>query len=104
MSLSRDPALRMSKTETLRRFWYPIVPISLLAVGPRSVGLFGEDMVIWQDNAGTVSALEERCSHQAVRLSLAAFRDNRPACAQHRWKFDGSGRCTRIAATRAGGR
>ena len=31
----------------LRRFWYPVMPVSALADGPKPFRLLGEDLVLW---------------------------------------------------------
>lgn len=84
------------------RWWYPVAATAELDAGPRPALLFGEELVLWRDEAGAPHAFADRCPHRGTRLSLGAVRvvDGKAQleCPYHGWRFDGGGRCLRIPA------
>jgi nitrite reductase/ring-hydroxylating ferredoxin subunit len=88
--------MKIADAPVLRRFWYPIISQARLAKGPQALSLFQEDMVVWQGAGGLVSALADRCGHEAVRLSPGEVCGDRLICPHHHWEFDAGGRCVRI--------
>jgi nitrite reductase/ring-hydroxylating ferredoxin subunit len=76
-------------------YWYPIIRIAELGPKPKAVRLVGRDIVLFRD-AGELFALDDRCPHRGVKLSLGQC--NYPgsgtiSCPYHGWTFDGgSGR------------
>lgn len=80
---------------TLRAFWFPLCPRSLLqqaSVLPFTV--LGRHLVIWASANGSVGALEDRCSHRSARLSQGQVHtDGYLSCPYHGWRFDPSGHC-----------
>jgi nitrite reductase/ring-hydroxylating ferredoxin subunit len=64
---------------------------------PLAVVCGGEDIVLFRDAAGRALALEDRCPHRRVPLSLGEVKDGRLQCGYHGWTFDGAtGACTGI--------
>ena len=64
---------------------------------PLAVVCDGEDIVLFRNPAGLALALEDRCPHRRVPLSLGEVKDGRLQCGYHGWTFDGaSGACTAI--------
>jgi len=97
-----------TRQDALRRFWYPVIPVADLAAGPRPFTLLGQQIVLWQDGAGQVSALADRCLHRTARLSKGFVENGVLKCGYHGWEFAADGRCLRIpqrsadTATRTG--
>jgi nitrite reductase/ring-hydroxylating ferredoxin subunit len=60
--------------------------------------LFGEEIVVWRDAAGTAQVWEDRCPHRGMRLSFGFVRGDRIACLYHGWQFGAEGRCLAIPA------
>ena len=89
----------VTQQPTLRRFWYPVIPMSRLQVGPKPFRLLGENLVLWLDSAGRPHAVEDRCAHRSAKLSLGWVEGDDVVCPYHGWSFDGSGACTRIPQT-----
>jgi nitrite reductase/ring-hydroxylating ferredoxin subunit len=58
----------------------------------------GEPIVLFRDKGGAIRALEDRCPHRRVPLSLGRVLDNGMLqCGYHGWTFDGAtGRCMAI--------
>ncbi|SFJ49813.1 Phenylpropionate dioxygenase, large terminal subunit [Paenibacillus sp. UNC496MF] len=83
-----------AEQQVLRRYYYPVMPVSELIEGPRSVAMFGEPVVVWLDAAGKPAAAIDRCCHRAAKLSLGGTRDGCIVCPYHGWTFDRDGKCT----------
>ena len=88
--------MRVTRHPVLRRFWYPLLPVRLLADGPKPFRLLGEDLVLWLDGEGKPAALADRCCHRTAKLSLGFCEDGRIACGYHGWSYDRDGRCVKI--------
>lgn len=89
----------VTKQPVLRRFWYPVIPETLLQDGrPKPFRLLGEDIVVWLDKAGEPHALIDRCCHRSAKLSEGWVNEQTGTiiCGYHGWEYDGSGACTRI--------
>lgn len=57
----------------------------------------GHEFVLFRDADGIARALENRCPHRRVPLSLGKLIDGAIRCAYHGWTFDGdSGACINI--------
>jgi phenylpropionate dioxygenase-like ring-hydroxylating dioxygenase large terminal subunit len=83
-------------TPLLRRFWYPLMPLSMLADGPKPFRLLGQDLVLWLDGEGEPAVMEDRCCHRTAKLSKGFYQDGRLACGYHGWEFGRDGRVLRI--------
>jgi phenylpropionate dioxygenase-like ring-hydroxylating dioxygenase large terminal subunit len=83
-------------TPMLRRFWYPVIPLSSLAEGPKPFRLLGQDLVIWLDGEGRPAAMDDRCCHRTAKLSKGFYTDGRLACGYHGWEFAADGRVMRV--------
>ena len=86
----------VTKQKVLRRFWYPVIPLSNLADGPKPFTLLGEKIVLWRDGEGRASALEDRCCHRTAALSRGYYEDGALVCGYHGWTYDRGGRVLRI--------
>lgn len=61
--------------------------------GHMSRMICGEDILIYRTAAGQVAALENRCCHRNVQLSLGYVKGERMKCGYHGWEFGADGRC-----------
>ncbi len=80
----------------LRKFWYPVIPLSLLKDGPKAFTLLGRDLVLWIDGQGTPVAMDDRCPHRHAKLSKGWIESGQLLCGYHGWTYNAEGRCTRI--------
>ncbi|RQS64131.1 aromatic ring-hydroxylating dioxygenase subunit alpha [Burkholderia sp. Bp8963] len=68
-----------------------------------AVTLLDEPVVIYRDAEGVPHALENRCCHRGVELSLGRVtNDGHLACGYHGWEYDGDGRCVHVPSLCAG--
>jgi len=86
----------VTRQPVLRRFWYPLMPMSALDNGPRPFTLLGENIVVWKKSDGAPAALRDRCCHRTARLSKGFAEGDNIVCGYHGWTYDGSGACVRI--------
>ncbi len=81
----------------LRRFWYPVMPISLLSFEkPQSFVLLGEKLALWLDADGQPAAVSDRCCHRSAQLSKGVVVNGCIRCPYHGWSYDGAGACTNV--------
>jgi phenylpropionate dioxygenase-like ring-hydroxylating dioxygenase large terminal subunit len=88
--------MKIQDSEVFKRFWYVTVPVDKVKEGPQAFRLFDEDIVIWQNAAGEISAMADHCCHRSARLSLGEVVGDRLACPYHGWEFSVSGQCELI--------
>jgi phenylpropionate dioxygenase-like ring-hydroxylating dioxygenase large terminal subunit len=90
----------VTQQPVFRKFWHAVMPLSLLADGPKSFTLLGEAIVLFLDVDGQPAALRDRCCHRTARLSKGwCVGADGKACAQgdlrcgyHGWTYNRSGR------------
>ena len=73
-------------------YWYPIILESELRGKPKPVRLLGRDVVLFRDG-DKLFALEDRCPHRGVRLSLGQCGypgSGTISCPYHGWTFQGA--------------
>ena len=86
----------VTRQPVLRRFWYPVMPLSRLAAGPQPFTLLGEHIVLWQRADGRPAAVRDRCCHRSAALSKGFVDGDHIVCGYHGWTYDGAGACVRI--------
>jgi phenylpropionate dioxygenase-like ring-hydroxylating dioxygenase large terminal subunit len=105
MSLGRY--MLVTKQPILRRFWYPVMPVTHLADGPKPFRLLDTDMVLWLTCDGTPAAIADRCCHRTAKLSRGYCEGDRIVCGYHGWQYDRKGIVVRVpqsSGTPGGGR
>jgi phenylpropionate dioxygenase-like ring-hydroxylating dioxygenase large terminal subunit len=86
----------VTQTPLLQRFWYPLMPLAMLADGPKPFRLLGRDLVLWLDGEGQPAVMDDRCCHRTAKLSKGFYTEGRLACGYHGWEFDREGVVQRI--------
>src|SRR5262249_12064570 len=84
----------------MRHYWHPIALSDELPPGgaPNPVRLFGEDLVLFRDNAGRAGLLGLACSHRCADLSYGRIEGGGLRCLCHGWLYDVNGRCLEMPA------
>ena len=59
-------------------------------------------IALYRTRDGAFHAVENRCAHRQIKLSLGDVQDCRLVCAYHGWQYDGDGRCVEIPHDRYG--
>lgn len=73
--------------------WYIAAWPHEIADGPLARRILGEDLVLFRDGDGKAAAMEDRCPHRGVRLSLGTCIDKGLQCGYHGLVFNGDGKC-----------
>lgn len=63
----------------------------LRSVGPLARVVNGVSLVLYRDSAGRVVALEDRCPHKNVALSIGRVQGDTLQCRYHGWRLDPQG-------------
>ena len=64
--------------------------------GPLGRTLLNEPVVMFRDSAGEAIALEDRCCHRQLPLSLGQVLGDRLQCGYHGLEFDATGACVSV--------
>lgn len=80
----------------LKNKWYLICPSDELKNTILKKRIFGEDIILFRNQDGDIAALEDRCCHRNVNLSLGYLSDDRIVCGYHGWEYDKNGSCVKI--------
>ncbi len=73
--------------------WYVAAWSHEIDDGPLARRIMGEDVVLFRGGDGKAAALEDRCCHRGVPLSLGTTVETGIQCGYHGMVFDGSGAC-----------
>ena len=77
--------------------WYAVEFESTLpARGVFETSFWGRSIAIFRGVDGLVRAVENRCAHRQVKLSLGEVNDCCITCAYHGWTYDGEGKLVSI--------
>ena len=78
----------------IREAWYAALWCKNVAPGTLvSRTLLGEPVVFFRDDSGVAHAVEDRCPHRHVPLSLGTLKHGTIQCAYHGLRFAADGRC-----------
>lgn len=78
-------------------YWYPAFWAKDLARRQiKEVVFWKQSIAVYRDEHGTVHAVEDRCPHRQIKLSLGNVHGCNLQCAYHGWEFNGSGECVGI--------
>ena len=75
-------------------FWYPVARSGRVKKGQTlAVSFAGDPIVLTRTESGALFALEDRCPHRQVPLSVGAVCGETLRCGYHGWIFDKEGKC-----------
>jgi phenylpropionate dioxygenase-like ring-hydroxylating dioxygenase large terminal subunit len=89
---------------SLKDFWYIAAESREVKSKPVSLAAFAERIVLFRKGDGQIAALEDRCSHRNMALSLGKVSSDCVTCPYHGWTFDAAGRCVQIPSLGSGAR
>ena len=80
----------------LRNYWY--VAAYDHEIGRRPLGriILGEPIVFYRLEDGTPVALEDRCAHRHLPLSMGTLVGDVLQCHYHGLRYDNTGTCVRV--------
>lgn len=74
--------------------WYPVAWGRYVSKKkPHKVVFFGENIVLFREDQGRISALPDRCPHRHAPLSEGKVVNGCIQCPYHGWQFSGEGTC-----------
>src|SRR5437762_6517910 len=69
-------------------FWYPVAVSASVRKKKTFAALFaGERIALYRGESGTVYALEDRCAHRQVPLSMGVVEGDLLRCCYHAWAY-----------------
>jgi phenylpropionate dioxygenase-like ring-hydroxylating dioxygenase large terminal subunit len=80
----------------LRNHWYVAAAEEEVAGRPLGRTILGEPVVLFRTEDGTPVALEDRCAHRRLPLSMGKMVGNELQCHYHGLRFDRTGQCVRV--------
>lgn len=86
----------ISIPEHLKDGWYVAALSKALQSTPLSLEFFGQPIVLFRGKDNKPVALEDRCPHKNLPLSIGKVQDGDIECAYHGWRFNNEGKCTMI--------
>ncbi|MEZ5824578.1 MAG: aromatic ring-hydroxylating dioxygenase subunit alpha [Geminicoccaceae bacterium] len=80
----------------VRNNWYAIAWSNEVGDGLCERRIMGEPVVLYRTSEGSPAALEDRCPHRFLPLSMGRRKGDGIECGYHGMTFGPTGRCTRI--------
>ncbi|MFE7580211.1 Rieske 2Fe-2S domain-containing protein [Streptomyces gardneri] len=78
-------------------FWYPVARSKDVSRGKTFAAVFaGERIALYRTESGAVFALEDRCAHRQVPLSMGVVEGETLRCCYHAWAYRGNGHISQI--------
>jgi phenylpropionate dioxygenase-like ring-hydroxylating dioxygenase large terminal subunit len=78
-------------------FWYPVAESRGVRKKKTCAATFaGERIALYRGESGMVYALEDRCAHRQVPLSMGVVEGDTLRCCYHAWAYRGNGRISQI--------
>lgn len=103
MLAGRGERLASEKVPDIRRvginpdYWYPVARSASVPKGQTFAATFaGQRVALYRGAGGQVYALEDRCAHRQVPLSMGAVEGETLRCGYHAWTYRGNGRICQI--------
>ena len=81
----------------LKDYWYVAAISDEIAHEPLARTLLNEAVVLYRTDDGAVRALEDRCCHRHLPLSLGKVIGDRLQCGYHGLEYDAAGLCCKPA-------
>ena len=95
-TLDRQALPKASDFPDFPASWYWLGTSGDFSAKPRSVRLFGRDLVVYRDGEGRVVVMDARCSHMGADLSNGTVEDGKIRCPFHGWTYGSDGLCTSL--------
>jgi phenylpropionate dioxygenase-like ring-hydroxylating dioxygenase large terminal subunit len=74
------------------RYWHPVLTANELPRDrPVGVQVAGRDIVLFRTSGGAPGALEDKCVHRRLKLSVGTVVKSRLRCAYHGWSYTTAG-------------
>ena len=85
-------------------YWYAVEEVRRIKPGTVIEVIFWKQSIaLYRAEDGSFHALENRCAHRQLKLSLGNVKGCRLVCTYHGWEYDQTGRRADIPQTKSGG-
>ncbi|HUB94274.1 MAG TPA: aromatic ring-hydroxylating dioxygenase subunit alpha [Stellaceae bacterium] len=84
----------------LKNCWYVAAWDREVGEAPFARTLCGVPVVLYRGKSGTVAALEDRCCHRNLPLSMGTIEGEDLRCGYHGLRYDASGQCVEVPGQR----
>src|SRR5690349_21926928 len=92
-----EPKIDLRRTGINPDFWYPVAVAAKVRKGKTFAATFaGQRIALYRGESGTVYALEDRCAHRQVPLSMGVVEGDVLRCCYHAWAYRGNGKISQI--------
>lgn len=88
------------QSEALRGEWFVVARADSVVDEPVQITLLGEQIVMWRDASGEITAAPDRCPHREAPLSAGTVTGGVLTCPYHGWSFGADGTCVTIPSSR----
>ena len=78
-------------------YWYPVEYSSRIKAGQVIEAVFWKRSVaVFRGQDGVLRAVENRCAHRQLKLSIGRVEDCQVVCPYHGWTYDGEGKLCKV--------
>jgi len=96
-STARNPREQARTAGLHPDHWYAVEYDARVPVGRVvEVKFWGRSIAVFRGNDGVLRALEDRCAHRHVKLSIGQVTGCALTCVYHGWSYDGEGRLLEV--------
>ncbi len=95
-TLSRESLPEPDDFPTYPASWYWLGTQGDFSIKPKSIRLFGRDLVAYRNEQNNVIVMDSRCSHMGADLSQGTVEGGQLKCPFHGWKYGADGRCVSV--------
>jgi renierapurpurin 18,18'-hydroxylase len=93
----QETEIDLRRTGIDPNFWYPVALSGSVRKKKAFAATFaGERIALYRGESGTVYALEDRCAHRQIPLSMGLVEGDTLRCCYHAWTYRGNGRISQI--------
>ena len=97
-SCDRPSPFDLRKIGLNPNFWYPVAQSKeLKKEKPHPVSFGGEPIVLVRTKSHQIFALEDRCAHRQIPLSMGVVCGEKIACTYHGWQYDRTGKIAKVS-------
>jgi phenylpropionate dioxygenase-like ring-hydroxylating dioxygenase large terminal subunit len=80
----------------VRNSWYVAGWAQDFGMDLKAIEILSQPLVMFRGSSGQISALEDRCPHRLLPLSMGKRIGDTIQCGYHGMTFDGAGKCVRV--------
>ena len=78
-------------------YWYPVEKSENLKPGKViETKFWGRSIAVYRDHSGKVQAIEDRCAHRQLKLSMGQVKGCNLVCMYHGWEFGCDGKLVSV--------